>query len=380
MPLLTSSAHSVPPSTDSRVEKRQRSCQPKCVWQALYAAGMVAVPNLRALLSRYSELSDLAGPAEQLCEDASSNAEAALQSSSKGRAVVASLRVRPPSTAVRIGPLAPRLSWKDKRDVEGRLWEVASSLSRTTPSSPPSCEVPASLKRYLRDVDLPHCLWVWGCGSGDSGPTEPKLYVRRLPVCPEDLRLGAWKGPRTRVAHLRMSSQAAGSEGGHSTTCRAQFTFDEARSWWSRKKVYSATVIAKTARPLIDSQGRRSRRKYQEDLRMLDNEAELYDAFPPALVGCKEVQYSDTCYFRKSTSTYLVDDPGSALVPKFYGFYVPYEPAVPATSVRGSSYRQPITGEVSPILLIEDCGTEIRAHKQSDRERCVPHPLRHARS
>ncbi|RDX47179.1 hypothetical protein OH76DRAFT_1354825 [Lentinus brumalis] len=103
---------------------------------------------------------------------------------------------------------------------------------------------------------------------------------------------------------------------------------------------------------------------------MLDNEAELYDAFPPALVGCKEVQYSDTCYFTKSTSTYLVDDPGSALVPKFYGFYVPYEPAVPATSVRGSSYRQPITGEVSPILLIEDCGTEIRAHKQSDRERC----------
>ncbi|KAI0690022.1 hypothetical protein C8T65DRAFT_730919 [Cerioporus squamosus] len=340
---------------------------------------MVAVPSLSVLLT-YSEPSGIPGPTEQSCEG-STVAEVAENTSTKER-VAGCRRGHPRSKtpAVRIGPVAPRLSRDDERVAQGKLWEIAREQLRATPSVSPTCENPAPLKRYLKDAELPHFLWVWGCGGGEHRGAVPTLYVRKLPMRPRDLQLGTWREPSARVAHLRMSSQPAGTEGGHSTTCRAEFIIDELRSRWSRERaVHGMSVIAKAARPLTDSDDkRRSRREYQRDLRMLENEAEIYDAFPPSLMGCEEVVYSDTFSFRcrRRSRTYLVDDPGSALVPKFYGYYVPYEPGVAATRLHGGQgvgagpHRKNFRGaELSPILLMEDCGKEIRTYGHTDRER-----------
>ena len=98
-------------------------------------------------------------------------------------------------------------------------------------------------------------------------------------------------------------------------------------------------------------------RPYFEEHEMLLNEAKIYNAFP------RELQ--------EGTS----DRP--PVVPKFYGYYVPSREAFDNQSYDDKSIEQDrkaiwekIKG-VTPLLLLEPCGIEIRAACLPYAERCV---------
>ncbi|RPD58765.1 hypothetical protein L226DRAFT_309971 [Lentinus tigrinus ALCF2SS1-7] len=376
----------------SEGSEKQRS---PCLWRVLVrrasdATGIVATPSPSILRSPSS--SSISETRKQ-SHGGATNSEGSPHTQTKERGASEAenrQRARPqPTKAVAQDSPAtpnPHLSRKDRRVVQDMLWKIARKLHQTVPRSPPTTgNNPVKLKSCL---ELPHFLWVWRCKSdGESGNTAPQLYLRTLPLRHGDLRVESWwQSCRYRVAHLQMSSEPAGSEGNHSATCRATFTFDEAKNshWWHRDRTTSAIVIAKTARPPpTDSDKgadkgakRRFLKAFLEDVQMLGNEAKIYDVFPAALMGYKEARSHAGVWSKPRTK--LVDDPDSALVPKFYGYYTPYEP--PATLTTGlhglktgkKGGQQRYKAEIrSPILLIEDCGNEIKTYGLTKRDRCV---------
>ncbi|TFK88182.1 hypothetical protein K466DRAFT_598875 [Polyporus arcularius HHB13444] len=218
----------------------------------------------------------------------------------------------------------------------------------------------STLKRFLRHDEFPHFLLT----------SEVLLLFRRSDG-------DGSMTPPLRVAYLDMDTPLAGS-GHHARPRRAHLRFEEVDSSGASKGWCRAKVIGKTARRPQEHKPQ-SYCKYEEDVRMLQHEATLYDAFPRALM--------------------------EEVVPKFFGYYTPYQssasagPHVPDVKERrshveeaNSRYTAPVDASrsssapvglakapskprdtvpdsLSPVLLIEDCGDALDSPSITPRER-----------
>ncbi|TFY73015.1 hypothetical protein EWM64_g10997, partial [Hericium alpestre] len=96
---------------------------------------------------------------------------------------------------------------------------------------------------------------------------------------------------------------------------------------------------------------------------LLENEAETYNAFPRHLM-------EDWCGYNLVTPAHGFPVPATAVVPKFYGYYVPDfevpEPEKKENSKTNGRYdyegsrHDRADNRPSPILLMEECGTPIQ--------------------
>ncbi|KAJ7510895.1 hypothetical protein B0H11DRAFT_1701123, partial [Mycena galericulata] len=169
-----------------------------------------------------------------------------------------------------------------------------------------------------------------------------------------------------RIAHLNLSSAPRLGRGNHSVVHRAALRLPTPLS--ARSPTGEATVAAKTG--FSNSEARE----------LLQNEGQMYGAFPRHLM-------EGWCgYNLVAPVTHPV--PVGAVVPKFYGYYVPVREDVERergeadeeTALRrfksSKSYNE--WARMSPILLLEECGSPIVAEKftADDRSECFSLALR----
>ncbi|KAJ7704152.1 hypothetical protein B0H16DRAFT_1346916 [Mycena metata] len=179
-------------------------------------------------------------------------------------------------------------------------------------------------------------------------PPTPTPAVDSPPVVPK---------PTTnlRIAHLNMSSAPCLGVGNHSSVHRAALRLPIPLS--ARSPTGEVTVAAKTGF------------SNEEARRLLHNEGKMYDAFP------KHLQ-EDWCGLNLvAPITHPV--PVGAVVPKFYGYYVPVREDVEREkqeAVRAEKKAQNDPGHkawerLSPILLLQECGSPITPGNFSADER-----------
>ncbi|KAJ7906202.1 hypothetical protein B0H13DRAFT_1619636, partial [Mycena leptocephala] len=170
-----------------------------------------------------------------------------------------------------------------------------------------------------------------------------------------------------RIAHLNLSSAPRLGVGNHSVVHRAALRLPVPLS--ARSPTGEVTVAAKTGF------------SNEEARRLLLNEGKIYGAFP------KHLQ-EDWCGMNLvAPITHPV--PVHAVVPKFYGYYVPHEEEDEDEDAartdekdalcafkRSASYQA--WNKVSPILLLEECGSPILPQKftADDRSECYSLALR----
>ncbi|KAJ6602796.1 hypothetical protein DFH09DRAFT_900011, partial [Mycena vulgaris] len=173
-----------------------------------------------------------------------------------------------------------------------------------------------------------------------------------------------------RVAHLNLSSAPRLGVGNHSAVHRAALRLP--RPLGARSPTGEVTVAAKTG--FSNSEARQ----------LLLNEGRIYGAFPKQLM-------EDWCGLNLvAPITHPV--PVHAVVPKFYGYYVPVredgsgddtadhdkedEAAGLLHFMRSTSYKD--WQRMSPILLLEECGSPIMPAKFTDdaRSECYSLALR----
>ncbi|KAJ7667086.1 hypothetical protein B0H17DRAFT_258578 [Mycena rosella] len=174
---------------------------------------------------------------------------------------------------------------------------------------------------------LPTVLCVHDPDGRVSGtePTKDTVYYKR--IIPEQTPHPEENGSDSpRLGHLYLNRQSRVGSGHHSNVYRASFRPPSPLETASHSHV---TVAVKVAVP------RREAREF------LDHEAATYGAFPEHLAH-------EFCgYMLVPGIKFPV--PVGAVVPKFFGYYVPEHAGYDACN----------TAEPSPILLLEECGSPI---------------------
>ncbi|KZS99889.1 uncharacterized protein LAESUDRAFT_667429 [Laetiporus sulphureus 93-53] len=150
---------------------------------------------------------------------------------------------------------------------------------------------------------------------------------------------------KPRTAHLYLSAQCVIGKGNHSLVYRAALRLPP-----PLKAIGPFGQVTTAAKLAIPEQSARD---------MLKTEADIYNKFPRHLME----HWSG--YNLIAPHNFPV--PVHAVVPKFYGYYVPEEDT-PASDVSG----------LSPILLIEECGEPIDPKELSldEQSQCYTHILR----
>jgi len=174
-------------------------------------------------------------------------------------------------------------------------------------------------------------------GKGELSPNdgeskrEPWIYERLYPSFSRD-----WSADRLAedplTAKLSLNPEEVIGVGHHSNVYRATLTLPKGLS--ARTPNGKVTIVAKTAFPR------------SEHRNLLHNEAKIFNSFPRHLS-------EEWCGYNVITPlSWPV--PVGPVVPKFYGYYMP-------------------TGEnkdvLSPILLMEECGTPVDPHQLTPEEK-----------
>ena len=189
--------------------------------------------------------------------------------------------------------------------------------------------------------------------------SKPIKYKRLFPAFPRDLTKAVKGRPMTELtAHLHLDKSSRLGTGNHSYVYRALLTLPPPLS--ARSHTGQCTVAAKLAFPQCSAHT------------LLANEGKVYSKLP------RHTQ-EEYCGFNiVPPCNYPV--PVGAIAPKFYGYYVPMEEdgtVMQAYSEekrrhRGCDGSRPCKVEwVSPILLMEECGTPVKPEKFTADERCV---------
>lgn len=235
------------------------------------------------------------------------------------------------------------------------------------PSQPPFKELP-KLEEFIPEEYFPDFLLVHdpdqltpGVSERSSGDPSQKSddpvvqYKRLWPAFDSDVPpkapSGKKAGPETndglesRTAHLYLSAQCRMGVGHHSLVYRAALTLPPPLA--ANSPTGQVTVAAKVAMPGSSARA------------MLHTEADIYNKFPKHLM-------EDWSGFNL-VAPHKWPVPADAIVPKFYGYYVPVK------SRQTLSQRS-----LSPILLVEECGVPIDPRKLSidERSQCYTHMLR----
>ncbi|KZT64225.1 hypothetical protein DAEQUDRAFT_732892 [Daedalea quercina L-15889] len=198
------------------------------------------------------------------------------------------------------------------------------------------------LEEFIPEEYFPDALMVIRTGG------HPKKYKRILPKFERD----GLQGAPERLATLYFNGPTLG-EGHHSTVRRAPLKLPAPLSAYGRHRM--VTVAAKR------SFGNISARKF------LRHEAGIFSLFP------RHLQEEYCGYNLVTPIRYPV--PVGAVVPKFYGYYVPVEDDGSVCDHTYEEYDEEDMRSVegfSPLLLTEECGEPIVPRKFSvdDRSEC----------
>ena len=193
--------------------------------------------------------------------------------------------------------------------------------------------------------------------------SEPVKYKRLLPNLPRDTEKGAKGLPAPgNVAHLHLHTANRLGRGNHSYVYRAPLTLPLPLS--ARSHTGQCTVATKLALPHCTAHA------------LLANEGMVYSELP------RHTQ-EEYCGFNIAPPcNYPI--PVGAIVPKFYGYYVPV--GENGEVLDGYDSKRVERGEcdeeeqcdgrwASPILLMEECGEPVKPEKFSADERCVLFPF-----
>ncbi|KII95555.1 hypothetical protein PLICRDRAFT_170195 [Plicaturopsis crispa FD-325 SS-3] len=230
--------------------------------------------------------------------------------------------------------------------------------SPPSPNSPSSYALPPSVdpfcldgvpkleefipRQYFPDIIYVHDkndVCVGSYSTKTTAGLASKRYKRVFPKLETHFPSG---DASSRVAHVYVSSANLMGSGHHSHVYSAAIRLPHPLSARSPNKL--VTVALKTAM------------REREDRSMLENEAEIYNSMPSHLM-------EEWCGLNLvSPIKYPV--PVGAVVPKFYGYYVP-DFDEPTHDKKGKVLRS--WEKSSPILLLEDCGKPIspKGHKMT---------------
>jgi hypothetical protein len=212
-------------------------------------------------------------------------------------------------------------------------------------------DLPPKLEEFLPKEFYPGILRVHDCNNcafGDapsSGKNDSQKrhhvdtskvyrYKRVFPV-PES----SSSSNQARVASLHLRPSYLHGVGHHSSAYRAPFTLPEPLSTNSRSQNGQVTVIAKMA---FFNTG---------DRKALEHEAQIMDTFSSEKYRHMQQEWCGLNVIRGL----LNPVPVGAVVPKFYGYYVPDD--------------EPKDKRLSPIMLIEDCGVPVHPKDLSNDKR-----------
>ncbi|KAJ7186494.1 hypothetical protein C8R46DRAFT_879731 [Mycena filopes] len=190
-----------------------------------------------------------------------------------------------------------------------------------------------------------------------AGPPPPAPARTSPPVVPKP-------STNLRIAHLNMSGAPCLGTGHHSTVHRAALRLPLPLT--ARSPTGEVAVAAKTG--FSNSEARE----------LLQNEGKIYGAFPQHLM-------ETSCGFNLvAPITHPV--PVGAVVPKFYGYYVPVREDVErekeeaATALRSFKATPAFKAwdRLSPILLLQECGSPITPSdfNADERSECFSLALR----
>ncbi|RDX52419.1 hypothetical protein OH76DRAFT_1470364 [Lentinus brumalis] len=174
---------------------------------------------------------------------------------------------------------------------------------------------------------------------------DPVKYKRVYPVFPRDkaeTKLSAQK--EELVAHLHLHPANQLGSGHHSFVYTAPLTLPPPLS--ARSRTGQCTVAAKLAYNRCTAHT------------LLKNEGEVYNALP------KHTQ-EEYCGFNFVPPCHRYPVPVGAIVPKFFGFYVPVSDSHSDDVVHADcSEDEPCRiDRMSPILLMEECGKPVEPEK-----------------
>jgi hypothetical protein len=197
-------------------------------------------------------------------------------------------------------------------------------------------------KEFLPDTLLVHDPRVLVYGTDGEGysekPFRPQfIYERRYPDFSDKDK---WVGRKDekREAHLYLNRNEPLGVGHHSNIYRATLALPEGLS--ARTHTGRVTVAAKIAFNRTEARS------------LLANEGKIYDAMPRHM--------SEEWCGLNMVPPLTWPVPVGPIVPKFYGFYTP------TTANRNTKES------LSPILLMEECGTPVDPRNLSAEQRSVP--------
>jgi hypothetical protein len=187
-----------------------------------------------------------------------------------------------------------------------------------------------------------------------QSPPTPRKYKRLYPQFPDSTPSSSSDENASRVASLYFQNKSSSriGTGNHSAVWRASLRLPHPLT--ARSRNGHVSVAAKLAF------------SFKGDRELLDNEGKMYGAFPEHLM-------EEWCGYNLVTPL-RHPVPVGAVVPKFYGYYVPVAgPEVMAEEVKRKHCYDyddyTAVADDSPILLLEECGTDIIPEKLSDDER-----------
>ncbi|KAI0752590.1 hypothetical protein C8Q80DRAFT_1147148 [Daedaleopsis nitida] len=191
--------------------------------------------------------------------------------------------------------------------------------------------------------------------SPNPGEDPPPIKYKRVYPDPKG-KADAEDEPRSEnVAHLHLSSMNRFGAGNHSYVYRAPLTLPPPLS--AQSPTGQVTVAAKLAYNRCTAHG------------LLHNEARVYDSLP------NHVQ-EDWCGYNVVPQCRF-PVPASAIVPKFYGYYLPVDEKGQVRKTQHTSCSEDHPCKVewpSPILLMEECGKPVEPAKFTADQRYVRSP------
>ncbi|KAJ7659336.1 hypothetical protein DFH06DRAFT_989830 [Mycena polygramma] len=238
---------------------------------------------------------------------------------------------------------------------------VVSKAPVTSPPPPPPTPEPPvfhnlpKLEEFIPEEYFPDILYV---NDPDRNTMNKYYWSQRNAARP-----GTQEPTNLRIAHLNLAAAPCLGVGNHSVVHRAALRLPRPLS--ARSPTGEVTVAAKAGF------------SGEEARRLLLNEGKIYDAFP------KHLQES-WCGLNL-VAPILHPVPVGAVVPKFYGYYVPREgngdPATGSIKAKEQEQTTEPSGswhQMSPLLLLEECGSPIVSSKftADERSECYSLALR----
>jgi hypothetical protein len=181
----------------------------------------------------------------------------------------------------------------------------------------------------------------------DSAPDSVREYKRVYPKPPNRA-----DGDVPQTAHLKLSSVPCLGKGRHAEVYQAHLTLGEPFRLVGHESASSPACVSVAAKIAFTG---------KEDRDMLENEARIYGVLPAHF----SEDWSGFNALLESTRYGDGRVPATAVVPKFYGFFVPV-------------HQPPDTSQCEParpILMMEECGTPIKAAKLKQDQRCDVRPF-----